>query len=306
MLTSEIIKKYAYDLGFDLVGFTGYEKLSLEIERLTNWLENGYNATMQYMQKNIDKREDPKLILDDCKTIISLGMNYYQKVEYQPEKPKISKYALGKDYHLVIWNKLEILLSKLKELRPELKYYYNVDTGPVMDKVWAERSGLGWMGKNSNIINPKKGSFFFIATIFINEKIDYNPLKIDDHCGTCSKCIDACPTNAIVQPYVIDSNKCISFLTIENKSDEINEKFKNKMENWAFGCDICQDVCPWNNKFSDDTKIEDFKEHLISPNIDYDYFENMTNKEFKNNFKESPILRAKLKGMKRNTNFLKY
>ncbi|HPD68080.1 MAG TPA: tRNA epoxyqueuosine(34) reductase QueG [Ignavibacteriales bacterium] len=303
-ITKNEIISIAKKLGFDLIGFTKYQKLLNEVDNLKKWLNNGYHAKMEYMQKNLDKKEDPHLILPDCKVVVSLGMNYYQEIEYKQNKAKISKYALGKDYHYVMWKKLQIFVDELKLMEKNLSYYYNVDTGPVLDKAWAVKAGLGWLGKNSNLINPKKGSFFFLATVFLNIEIDFDEQIITDHCGNCTRCIDACPTQAIVESYVVDSNKCISYLTIENKED-ISLEFIGKFENWAFGCDICQDVCPWNNKFSVPTQEKRFLEHLIEPNIEFDYFDKYTNSQFKQRFKFSPITRAKLKGLIRNLNFIR-
>lgn len=305
MISEELIKNVASDLGFDLVGITNYQKLDKEIEILKYWFDKGYHAKMEYMGKNLEKRYDPQNILQNCKTIISLGLNYYQNINYKENFAKISKYALGKDYHYVIWDKLDEFIKRLKLIDNNFSYYYNVDTGPVMDKVWAVKAGVGWIGKNSNVINPKLGSFFFLATVFLDVDVTYNTELIPNHCGTCTKCIDACPTNAIVEPYIIDSNKCISYLTIENKDETISSEFTGKFENWAFGCDICQDVCPWNIKFSKVTKVEEFKNHLIESSIKLESFDNLSNKEFNTKYKFSPIKRAKLKGMKRNLQHLK-
>lgn len=305
MISESVIKNTAKDLGFDLVGITNYQKLDNEIGFLQKWLDKGYHAKMEYMNKNLEKRYDPQNILPNCQTIISLALNYYQTVEYKDDNAKISKYALGKDYHYVIWDKLEEFIKRLKLIDSNFSYYYNVDTGPVMDKVWAVKAGVGWIGKNSNVINPKLGSFFFLATVFLDIEVRHSVELIANHCGSCTKCIDACPTKAIVEPYIIDSNKCISYLTIENKDETISPEFTGKFQNWAFGCDICQDVCPWNNKFSSETHEENFKNHIIENSIEFDFFEHFTNTEFNNRFKQSPIKRAKLKGMKRNLNHLK-
>lgn len=245
-LTSQIVIEKAKQLGFDLVAFAKADLLKDETEKLQQWLDKGYHASMNYMEKNLHKRKDVKEILPTAKSIISLALNYYTPETHSNEndKGKISRYAWGKDYHLVIWQKLDEIETMLKELEPEFESLSYVDTGPVMDKVWAVRAGIGWMGKHTNVINPDYGSWFFIATIITNYEFEYSEI-ITDHCGTCTACIDACPTNAIVQEYVVDANKCISFQTIENK-DEIPFELKGKFDNWIFGCDICQDVCPWN------------------------------------------------------------
>lgn len=304
MITNEIVIKKAAELGFDLVGFAKIEPIENEIENLNRWLNNGYHASMEYMIKNLEKRSNPKLLLDNAKSIISLGLNYYTDHLHKTEDNygKVSRYAWGKDYHLVIWEKLALLEGYLKELDPQFQSKSYVDTGPVMDKVWAVKSGIGWLGKHSNVINRDIGSWFFIATIITNFEFEStNP--ITDHCGTCTACIDACPTKAIVDNYVVDSNKCISFLTIENKK-EIDEEFKNQFDNWLFGCDICQDVCPWNIKFSEISSIIEF-EPKCNKELNIDEVLSMNGEEFKTRFETSPIFRAKLKGLKRNAAFLK-
>ena len=300
----QIIIDKAKELGFDLVGFAKYQLLEEETTVLEKWLANKYNAGMAYMERNIDKRKDVKQILGSTKSIISLGMNYYVDEQFENEKDsgKVSRYAWGKDYHFTIWEKLDELSEYLKKENPliELKTY--VDTGPTMDKMWAVKSGLGWQGKHSNIISKKIGSWFFIATILINQEFDEYNSEIANFCGTCTACIDACPTNAIVEEYVVDANKCISYLTIENKN-EIPNEFIGKFESWIFGCDICQDVCPWNKKLSKQTKVIDFLK-TENKTLKLQEILEMENQEFKEKFKESPILRSKLKGLKRNAEFL--
>ena len=257
-ITNDIIVQKAKSNGFDLVGFAKADELKEEINHLEEWLVKGYQAEMSYMGNNVDKRKDASKILHNAKSVISLGLNYYHDLKFsgKPGTGKVSRYAWGKDYHLIIWEKLSRLESELKEIDHNFESRSYVDTGPVMDKVWAVKSGLGWMGKHTNLINKEFGSWFFIATIIANFEFDY-PIPIQDFCGTCTACIDACPTDAIVNPYILDSNKCISFLTIENKN-QISKEFKGKFDNWIFGCDICQDVCPWNMKFSQETLSEDF------------------------------------------------
>jgi epoxyqueuosine reductase len=257
---------------------------------------------MNYIENNLHKRKDVKEILPTAKSIVSLALNYYTPEKYSNEinKGKVSRYAWGKDYHLVIWQKLNELETELKELEPELETLSYVDTGPVMDKAWAVRAGIGWMGKHTNVINPNIGSWFFIANIITNFEFEYSEI-ITDHCGTCTDCIEACPTNAIVQEYVVDANKCISFQTIENK-DEIPVELKGKFDNWIFGCDICQDVCPWNNKFSVVTSVKDIYPH--NREISFDEVLALDNHSFKERFAESPIKRTKLKGLQRNVKFL--
>ena len=301
-LTNQIVIEKAKQLGFDLVGFAKADLLEDETEKLQQWLEKGYQASMSYMEKNLKKRKDVKEILPKAKSVISLALNYYTPEKYSNEidKGKVSRYAWGKDYHLVIWQKLNELEIELKVLEPELETLSYVDTGPVMDKAWAVCAGIGWMGKHTNVINPNIGSWFFIANIITNYEFDYSEVIID-HCGTCTACIDACPTNAIVDEYIVDANKCISFQTIENKN-EIPVELKGKFDNWIFGCDICQDVCPWNNKFSVVTSGKEF--YPKNKEISFDEVLALDNNSFKERFAESPIKRTKLKGLKRNAKFL--
>lgn len=301
-LTNQIVIKKAKQLGFDLVGFTKADLLTDESEKLQQWLDKGYQASMNYMEKNGSKRKDVKEILPAAKSVISLALNYYtpEQHNYDKNKGKVSRYAWGKDYHLIIWQKLGELENDLKQLEPELETISYVDTGPVMNKVWAVKAGIGWMGKHTNVINPNIGSWFFIANIITNFEFEYSEI-ITDHCGTCTACLDACPTNAIIQKYVVDANKCISYQTIENK-DEIPVELKGKFENWIFGCDICQDVCPWNNRFSFSTSIKDF--YPKNKELSFDEIVKMDEEGFKEKFYESPIKRTKLKGLKKNAKFL--
>ncbi len=301
-LTNQIVMEKANQLGFNLVGFAKVELLQNETDRLQQWLDKRYQATMGYMEKNLHKRKDVKEILPNAKSVISLALNYYTPEIHINENKvgKVSRYAWGKDYHLIIWQKLNELEMMLKEFDPEFESISYVDTGPVMDKAWAVRAGIGWLGKHTNVINPEIGSWFFIANLITNYEFNYSEIA-KDHCGTCTACIDACPTDAIVQEYVVDANKCISFQTIENK-EEIPVELKGKFDNWIFGCDICQDVCPWNNKFSVSTLISEF--YPTSKELTYDEVVNLDNESFKKRFAGSPIKRTKLKGLQRNAKFL--
>lgn len=301
-LTNQIVIEKAKQLGFDLVGFTKTDLLEDEAEKLQQWLDKGYQASMSYMDKNLHKRKDVKEILPTAKSVISLALNYYTPENHSDKNDtgKVSRYAWGKDYHLIIWQKLDELETMLKEIEPEFETLSYVDTGPVMDKVWAVRAGIGWMGKHTNVINPDYGSWFFIATIITNYEFDYSQI-ITDHCGNCTACIDACPTNAIVQEYVVDANKCISFQTIENK-EEIPVELKENFDNWIFGCDICQDVCPWNQKFSQQSWIQEF--YPYHKELNYNEIIKLDEQSFKERFAESPIKRTKLKGLQRNAKFL--
>jgi len=303
ILSNEVVIQKAKAIGFDLVGFAKAEKLEKESDLLEKWLEKNYQSGMDYMNQNFEKRKDVKQFLPNAKSVISLGLNYYTPDSYSNDKAqgKVSRYAWGKDYHLIIWAMLDELEEELKKVDPKFESISYVDTGPVMDKAWAVRAGLGWLGKHTNVINREMGSWFFIANIITNCDFDCSE-KIPDFCGSCTACLDACPTDAIVQEYVVDANKCISYLTIENKK-EISEEFKGKFDNWLFGCDICQDICPWNLKFPVESSVNEFhpqnKELILNEVLE------MSEEEFRKKFRTSPIKRAKLSGLKRNASHLK-
>ncbi|MFZ0454472.1 MAG: tRNA epoxyqueuosine(34) reductase QueG [Ignavibacteriaceae bacterium] len=303
-ITNDIIIEKAKDQGFDLIGFAPADELNKEIKNLKKWLNKNYQAGMLYMERNIEKRKNVKNLLSSAKSVISLGLNYYTPEKYSNDKNKgkISRYAWGKDYHLIIWKKLYKLVDELKKIDSSFEAKSYVDTGPVMDKAWAVKSGIGWLGKHTNVINKEYGSWFFIASLITNFEFEYS-LPMEDFCGSCRACIDACPTNAIIDEYVIDANKCISYLTIENK-DEIPEQFNGKFENWIFGCDICQDVCPWNNKFSKITDIEEFFPVNDNKELSLNEAVSISKDEFNKKFKDSPVKRTKLSGLKRNAYFL--
>ena len=298
----QLIKDKATELGFFYCGFSKADFLEEEAPRLENWLNLNYQGKMSYMANYFDKRLDPRLLVDDAKTVVSLLLNYYPEKKQHPESPKISKYAYGEDYHTVIKDKLKELIQFLKENIGDVNGRAFVDSAPVMDKVWAEKSGLGWIGKNSNLIHPKEGSFFFIAELIIDLEIEPDgPMK--DYCGTCTKCIDACPTEAIVQPYVVDGSKCISYLTIELKDEILPSEFKGKMDNWMFGCDICQDVCPWN-RFSKITQEPRFKPNSLLLELNSTEWKELNEEVFNQMFKLSAVKRTKFNGLKRNIKFL--
>ncbi|KUO61033.1 epoxyqueuosine reductase [bacterium BRH_c32] len=302
MINNKLISELALKYGFGLVGFSSVTLLSKETARLKEWIECGNHAGMDYMERNLEKKENIKEILRSAESVISLGMFYDsgEKHEYKPGFGKVSRYAWGTDYHFIMWEHLEEMIDELKEIDSSFEGIFYVDTGPVMDKVWAVKSGLGWQGKNTNIINKESGSFFFIANIITNKKFEYS-VPSADYCGTCRACIDACPTNAL-NPYHIDARKCISYLTIENKG-EISKEFTGKFENWIFGCDICQDVCPWNEKFSVFTSEPKFHS-AGNKELELKQVLNMENDKFKKKFEVSPIKRSKLKGLIRNAEFL--
>ena len=298
-----LIKTEAKRLGFLSCGISKAEFLEQEAPRLEQWLKKNMHGEMHYMENHFDKRLDPTKLVEGSKSVISLILNYFpSQTQSDNEAPKISKYAYGKDYHSVIKDKLKLLLSFINEEIGEVHGRAFVDSAPVLDKAWAAKSGLGWIGKNSNLLTKQLGSFYFIAELIVDLELDYDsPTK--DHCGSCTACIDACPTEAIVQPYVVDGSKCISYFTIELK-ENIPIEFKGKFDNWMFGCDICQDVCPWN-RFS-----KPHNEPLFNPNpsllsMSKKDWEEITEDIFKKTFKDSAVKRTKFSGLKRNINFLK-
>ncbi len=300
---TKLIKNKAKELGFFFCGISKADFLKEEAPRLEKWLSDGRNGKMDYMQNHFDKRLDPRLLVDDAKSVVSLLLNYYpQETQSDVTAPKISKYAYGEDYHFVIKDKLKDLFNFIQDKIGEIGGRVFVDSAPVMDKAWAKKSGLGWIGKNSNLINPKNGSFFFIAELILDlELTEDGPMK--DYCGTCTRCIDACPTNAIVEPYVVDGSKCISYLTIELKDQIIPSEFKGKMDNWMFGCDICQDVCPWN-RFSKPHSEPKFNPHdqlLKMSKADWD---DISEEIFRELFRNSAVKRTKNSGLVRNLKFL--
>lgn len=299
---SSIIKQEAKRLGFDFCGISKAEFLEEEAPRLESWLKNGMHGKMEYMENHFDKRLNPTLLVDDAKSVVSLLYNYYPEQTQNTEAPKISKYAYGKDYHEVIKEKLKEFLNTLKEKIGDVNGRAFVDSAPVLDKAWAKKSGLGWIGKNANLINKQQGSFFFIAELIIDIELEYDG-PIQDYCGTCTKCIDACPTSAILEPFIVDGSKCISYLTIELKNAIPNE-FKNKMDNWAFGCDVCQDVCPWN-RFSVPHNETQFINQSGLLNLTTNEWHELTEETFNIIFKHSAVKRTKYKGLKRNLEFIK-
>jgi len=303
-LYSALIKQEAKKLGFMFCGISKAEFLEEEAPRLEAWLKKGMHGEMRYMENHFDKRLDPRLLVDGAKSVISLGLNYYPgRQQPDPHAPKISKYAYGADYHSVIKSKLKQLLEVINEKIGEVNGRAFVDSAPVLDKAWAKKAGLGWMGKNTNLINAKSGSFFFLAELIVDIDLEYDVAPTADHCGTCTRCIDACPTEAIVAPYVVDGSRCISYLTIELKN-EIPQQFKGKMDNWMFGCDVCQDVCPWN-KFSVLHGEEAFHAHPELHGMTSRDWDDITEDVFKKIFKNSAVKRAKFTGLKRNIAFLK-
>ena len=301
---SHLIKTEAKNLGFLFCGISKAEFLEEEAPRLEAWLKKNMHGEMQYMENHFDKRLDPRLLVDGARSVISLGLNYYtDQPQTDPLSPKISKYAYGSDYHNVIKDKLKQLLEVLNDKIGEVGGRAFVDSAPVLDKAWAKKAGLGWIGKNTNLINQKAGSFFFLAELIVDLELEYDIAPTADHCGTCTRCIDACPTEAIVAPYIVDGSRCISYLTIELKK-EIPEEFNNKMDNWMFGCDVCQDVCPWN-KFSVLNNEPAFTPHADLLNLKKQDWDEITEDVFQKVFKNSAVKRTKFSGLKRNISFLR-
>jgi len=300
---TQLIKAEARRLGFEYCGISKADFLEEEAPRLESWLNKNMHGQMRYMENHFDKRLDPRLLVPGAKSVISLLLNYYtSEKQTDPEAPQISKYAYGTDYHFVIKEKLNLLLEYIREHIGEVDGRVFVDSAPVLDKAWAKKSGLGWIGKNSNLITKKSGSFFFIAELIVDLDLEHDgPIK--DYCGSCTRCMDACPTDAIVAPYVVDGSKCISYFTIELK-ENIPADVNGKLGNWAFGCDVCQDVCPWN-RFARDHSEKQFKPagELLSMSKS-DWYE-LTEETFKKVFKGSAVKRTKFSGLKRNLEFIK-
>jgi epoxyqueuosine reductase len=300
---TQFIKQEAKRLGFLDCGIAKAEFLEKEAPRLEAWLKNGYHGEMGYMEHHFDKRLDPRLLVDGAKTVISLSYNYYPEVQQRDDSYHISKYAYGEDYHHVIKGKLRELLHSIREEIGEVNGRAFVDSAPVMERAWAEKAGLGWNGKHSLLIQKQQGSFFFLAELIIDLELEYDAPFITDHCGECTRCIDACPTQAILPNNTIDGSKCISYFTIELK-DNIPSEFKDSFEDWMFGCDICQDVCPWN-RFS-----KAHSEPLFQPKQDLlemtkKEWEEITEETFRKVFKKSAVKRTKFSGFTRNIAFLK-
>jgi len=299
---SLFIKSLAADLGFSFCGISKAERLEQEAPRLESWLKEGRHGKMEYMENHFDMRLDPTKLVPGSKSVVSLLFNYYNPNKQKDvNAPKISQYAYGTDYHFVVKNKLKEFMFRLQEKIGKVEGRVFVDSAPILEKAWAAKSGLGWIGKNANLINPKAGSFFFLAELIIDLELETDG-SIKDYCGTCTACIDSCPTGAIHEPYKIDGSKCISYFTIELK-EEIPKDVSGKFENWMFGCDICQDVCPWN-RFS-----EKHKEPLFEPSSNIlgmkkREWEELTKEVFSELFKKSAVKRTKYDGLKRNIAFL--
>lgn len=283
-------------------GISKAEFLEEEAPRLENWLNQNMHGEMQWMENHFDKRLDPTKLMDGAKSVISVLLNYYPEQAQAADTYKIAKYAYGTDYHFVIKDKLKHLLHFIQEEIGEVHGRAFVDSAPVLDRAWAAKSGLGWVGKNSNLLTKKAGSFYFIAELIVDMELEYDT-AITDHCGSCTKCLDACPTEAIVAPYVVDGSKCISYFTIELKN-EIPTEFEGKFGDWAFGCDVCQDVCPWNRS-SKPHREPLFNPHPELLSMTKKDWEEITQDVFQKVFKRSAVKRTKFSGLQRNIAFLK-
>ena len=300
---TQLIKTEAKRLGFLSCGVSKAEFLEEEAPRLEAWLNQDMHGEMKYMENHFDKRLDPTKLVEGSKSVISLLLNYFpSEAQIDPDAPKISKYAYGTDYHFVIKDKLKQLLHFIQEEIGDVHGRAFVDSAPVLDKAWAAKSGLGWMGKHTNLLTKQLGSFYFVAELIVDLDLEYDT-PVTDHCGSCTACIDACPTEAIVAPYVVDGSKCISYFTIELK-DNIPTDFKGKFDNWMFGCDVCQDVCPWN-RFSKSHSEPLFNPHPELLSMSKKDWEEITEEVFREIFKRSAVKRTKFKGLQRNINFLK-
>ncbi|MDH5367400.1 MAG: tRNA epoxyqueuosine(34) reductase QueG [Cyclobacteriaceae bacterium] len=300
---TNFIKTQSKALGFDFCGIAKAQYLEEEAPRLENWLNQNMHGEMGYLANNFEKRLDPTKLVEGAKSVVTFLYNYYPEHNLaQEDNYKIAKYAYGTDYHFVIKDKLKLLMEMIHDEIGEVSGRVFVDSAPVMERVWAQKSGLGWIGKNSLLLNKGSGSFFFIAELIIDLELETDA-PVTDHCGTCTACIDACPTDAIPTPYVVDGSKCISYFTIELK-DEIPREVKGKFENWMFGCDICQDVCPWN-KFSKPHQEPQFSHHPDLATMTKQDWHEITQEVFQKVFKKSAVKRTKLPGLKRNIEFLK-
>ena len=300
---TRLIKEVANQLGFDHCGIAQSVVLDEDARRLESWLNKGMHGSMQYMENNFDLRIDPSKLVPGAKSVITLLLNYFPAQHQNPSAPKVATYAYGNDYHEVIREKLKIFLSQLEQNIGEVVGRGFVDSAPVLERTWAQRTGLGWIGKNGNLINKQGGSFFFIATLIIDLELIYDDPYAKDYCGSCTKCIDSCPTDAILPNKVVDGSKCISYFTIELKEALIPESMVGKFDNWMFGCDVCQDVCPWN-RFSTPTNEINFTPIPAILNFSNNDWEELTEEGFKIIFKDSPLKRSKFSGIKRNLHFI--
>jgi epoxyqueuosine reductase len=302
---SRLIKERTRIEGFEKVGIVAVTSLDREADRLRRWLARGYHADMKWMARDPEKRTNPLEIFPATRSVVVVALNYYTSHKHQenPTTGKVSRYAWGDDYHEVMGDKLKSLLSWIKEQRPEAEGKICLDVQPVMDKAWAVRAGLGWIGKHSNVITQEYGSWVFIGELLLNLELEYDSDQVEDHCGTCTLCIDACPTQAITEPYVVDSNKCISYATIELRAPELSSQMVEDLSGWFYGCDICQDVCPWN-RFEQVTPEQRFAAREGNVNVQLTDILDLTPESYAERFRHSAMKRAKLSGLRRNASAL--
>tara|TARA_Y100000590_G_C15544176_1_gene948169 strand:- start:39 stop:959 length:921 start_codon:yes stop_codon:yes gene_type:complete len=291
------IKKISSNLGFQLVGVSNPYLFYNKPTNLDQWIKDGKHASMEWINNRKEERKNIYSYFPEVKSVISLGYNYFSKYE-NDNSYKISNYAWGEDYHIILKNKLYSIIEHIKDFNEDTKFRVCVDTSPIMEKQWAKRAGLGWIGKHTNLINPKIGSWFFLGEILLDMELDYDAQFEEDLCGTCTKCIDACPTQAL-EEYVLDSNKCISYLTIEHRN-EISKDLSNNLSDWIYGCDVCQEVCPWNIKFQETTTDKKFHVKAEIKSMDKNQWNDLNEKKYKKIFKKSAVKRAKFSGIKRN------
>jgi epoxyqueuosine reductase len=306
VILAQHIKDRALFEGFNKVGIVGARALESEGRRLNEWLTRGFHGEMSWMTRDVHKRIDPREIFPQARSVVVVALNYFTPHQHQqsPTTGKVSRYAWGDDYHDVVKEKLLSLLSWVREQEPHAAGKVCVDIQPVMDKAWAVRAGLGWLGKHSNVITPEHGSWVFIGELLLNLELDYDTVQVDDHCGTCTLCIDACPTQAITEPYVVDSNKCISYATIELRAAELPRELEENLAGWLYGCDICQDVCPWN-RFEETSAESRFAPREGNINAELDEIMELTPEAYAARFRGSAMKRAKLVGLQRNARALK-
>jgi len=305
VILAKHIKERALFEGFNKVGIAGASSLDDEGRRLKEWLSRSYHGEMSWMAREVEKRIDPRQIFPHAKSVVVVALNYYTPHKHQqnPATGKVSRYAWGDDYHDVMKQKLGSLLSWIREQEPAAEGKICVDIQPTMDKAWAVRAGLGWLGKHSNVITPEHGSWVFIGELLLNLELAHDTERIEDHCGTCTLCLDACPTSAITEPYVVDSNKCISYATIELRAPELPAEVEEKLSGWLYGCDICQDVCPWN-RFEASTAETRFEPRAGNVNAELNEIRNLTPETYAARFRGSAMKRAKLSGLQRNARAL--
>jgi epoxyqueuosine reductase len=300
------LKEKAFEIGFHKIGIVRAEELKTEGEHLKQWLEKDFHGEMKWLEREPEKRGDPQILFPGAKTVVVVALNYFTPHEHEAaaEKGKVSRYAWGDDYHDVVKEKLRMLFAFVKSEKPDAEGKLCVDTAPIMDKAWAVRAGIGWLGKHSNVITKEFGSWIFIGEMLLDFELEYDTEIVADHCGTCTACLDACPTDAIVAPFIVDSNRCLSYATIELRSTELPTEIEENLNGWLYGCDICQDVCPWN-RFEKPTGEQRFEPREGNVSADLNEIINLTPEKYAERFRRSAMKRTKLGGLQRNANALR-